>query len=128
MDDARHLLVRTGFAPPQSEVTAFAGLTREEAVERRLAVAASSAAAHMPPPAWVGEPVEYPARLRNQSEEERRAFQQREALRHAVDFRQLYATLLERYWSAGGACPRKARPGGRPAPKPFWAGALHRLT
>ena len=81
-DDARHLLTRAGFAPPESEVKKIAVLTREEAVERLLAAAASSSSASTAAPAWVNESVERPARLGAMSEDERRAFQQREALRN----------------------------------------------
>lgn len=82
-DDARHLLTRTGFAPPESEVKKVAALTREEAVERLLAAAASSSVSmHADAPAWVHETVERPARLGTMSEDERRAFQHREALRN----------------------------------------------
>ena len=35
-DDARHLLARTGFGPTDTEVRAFAGLTREQAVTQLL--------------------------------------------------------------------------------------------
>ena len=80
-DDARHLLTRSGFAPTEREVKSLAGLNREQAVEQLLA--AAGAAAHAAPPAWVQEPVEHPARVSNLTDAERRAFQQREALRNA---------------------------------------------
>ena len=53
-DDARHLLVRTGFGATAREVAAFAPLERAEAVDRLLA--ATHAKATLAPPAWVDEP------------------------------------------------------------------------
>ena len=80
-DDARHLLARSGFTPPESDVRVFASLTREEAVNRILS-SSTAAPLRIAAPEWVNDTVERPARLRTLSEEERRAFQQREALRN----------------------------------------------
>src|SRR5262245_50135462 len=55
-DDARHLLNRTSFAASPQEIAAFGKLTREEAVERLLGAAGTSAAT--PPPEWTGEPFQ----------------------------------------------------------------------
>jgi uncharacterized protein (DUF1800 family) len=48
--DARHLLVRTGFAPTAADVAPYVGLTRSEAVARVLASARNEALT--PLPAW----------------------------------------------------------------------------
>ena len=79
--DARHLLGRAGFAPSENEVRQFAVLGRDAAVNRMLA-ATKGAPVHIAPPEWVKQPVERPARIRDLSEDERRAWQQREALRN----------------------------------------------
>ena len=72
-DDARHLLVRTGFGPTEAEVRAFAGLTREQGVTQLLRDVRTVAVTA--PPAWVSdsEPPRYP-RPGTATEEERRAF------------------------------------------------------
>ena len=53
-DDARHLLVRTGFAAPVDEVEAISGLSRAQAVSHILAKAGTEAGSA--PPDFVGEP------------------------------------------------------------------------
>jgi uncharacterized protein (DUF1800 family) len=68
-DDARHLLNRTGFSATPGEIDAYAGLTREQAVDRLLAGAGRPAAT--PPPAWVTG-FESPRRFRGMSAEERK--------------------------------------------------------
>ena len=50
VDDARHLLVRTGFGPTLAEVQALVGRSREEAVDAILAGARSTPS--VVPPAW----------------------------------------------------------------------------
>ena len=74
-DDARHLLVRTGFGPTDAEVRAFAGLTREQAVAQLLRGARTTAGT--PPPDWTADttPLRYP-RPEDATPEERKAFQQ----------------------------------------------------
>ena len=52
-DDARHLLVRTGFAALPAEIAKLQGLTRAEAVRRILAGTRTEAAT--PAPAWTKE-------------------------------------------------------------------------
>ncbi|MEO5701177.1 MAG: DUF1800 domain-containing protein [Casimicrobiaceae bacterium] len=47
-DDARHLLTRSGFAPTDAEVQAYAGLAREAAVARLLATAGTAAVTPLP--------------------------------------------------------------------------------
>jgi uncharacterized protein (DUF1800 family) len=54
-EDARFFLTRTGFSPAESELDAYAGLTRREAVDRLLAQ--TGTVATQPPPAWVTEPI-----------------------------------------------------------------------
>ena len=73
LDDARHLLNRTGFAASPEEIRTFAGLTRGEAVDRLLG--STRKAAVTPPPAWVSEPFQSPRRLRAMSAEERKLAQ-----------------------------------------------------
>jgi uncharacterized protein (DUF1800 family) len=68
-DDARHLLNRTGFSATPTEIDAYAGLTREQAVDRLLAGAGRPAAT--PPPAWATG-FESPRRFRGMSAEERK--------------------------------------------------------
>lgn len=71
-DDARHLLVRTGFAALPSEIAKFEGLSRAEAVRRILAGVRAEAVT--PPPGWTnGAPVLRPPG-RMASQDERRAF------------------------------------------------------
>jgi uncharacterized protein (DUF1800 family) len=77
LEDARHLLVRTGFAALPREIAAFEGLTRAEAVRRILAGARSEAAT--PPPAWTHNPTLLRPPGRDASEEERRAYGKRRA-------------------------------------------------
>ena len=83
-DDARHLLVRTGFGPTDTEVRAFAGLTREQAVTQLLRDVRTEAATT--PPAWVND-SESPRYPRGTStEEERKAFT-RQWVREGVELR-----------------------------------------
>lgn len=70
--DARHLLVRTGFAATPDEIAKFEGLTRAEAVGRILAGIRTQAVT--PPPAWTKEETINRRPGRMASEEERRAF------------------------------------------------------
>ncbi len=74
-EDARHLLVRTGFAALPAEIAKFQGLTRAEAVRRILAATRSEAVT--PPPAWTGEVRDLRPPGRNASPEERRAWLRR---------------------------------------------------
>ncbi|TDN70246.1 DUF1800 domain-containing protein [Paraburkholderia sp. BL10I2N1] len=90
--DARFFLARTGFAPDSSEVAAYVGLTRQQAVDRVLASVRTEALT--PPPAWVSEPLPTRAerkawtpdqrrddqRLRRERYEELRAWWVREML------------------------------------------------
>src|SRR5262249_48704788 len=74
-DDARHLLVRTGFAALPNEIAKFEGLTRAEAV--RLIPADARTEAVTPAPVWTTDtpPLRPPGRMA--TEEERRAFRQK---------------------------------------------------
>ncbi|MFV8671890.1 DUF1800 domain-containing protein [Ralstonia pseudosolanacearum] len=54
-DEARFFLTRTGFSPTESELDAYAGLTRREAVDRVLAQ--TGTVATQPLPAWINEPI-----------------------------------------------------------------------
>jgi len=84
-DDARHLLVRTGFGPTEAEVRAYAGLTREQAVTKLLRDTRTTAGT--PPPDWTAEttPLRYP-RPEDATPEERKAFQ-RLQVRHGLELR-----------------------------------------
>lgn len=72
-DDARFLLERTGFTPSPRETAAYVGLTREQAVDRLLASARSTATT--PLPAWFEEPIPAPQVQRKWTPEDRRAQQ-----------------------------------------------------
>ena len=74
-DEARHLLNRTSFAASLEDIESFARLTRAQAVDQLLAWTASKMVT--PPPAWIDE-FESPRKLRDASEEERKAFQRRQ--------------------------------------------------
>jgi uncharacterized protein (DUF1800 family) len=69
-DDARHLLSRTSFTAAPADIEVFAGLTREEAVDRLLSWGGKPAV--IPPPAWVDAPFESLRRFRGMSAEERK--------------------------------------------------------
>ena len=71
-EDARHLLVRTGFAALPGEIAKFQNLTRAEAVRRVLA--GTRAEAVTPAPAWAREVRDLRPPGRNASPEERRAW------------------------------------------------------
>ncbi len=72
-DEARHLLNRTSSAAGPEDIQAFAGLTREQAVDRLLA-GAGMRPAGTPAPTWVHH-FESPRRVRLLGEDERKAFQ-----------------------------------------------------
>jgi len=74
-DDARHLLLRTGFAPTDAQVREYAGLDRAAGVDRLLREARSDAVTAAPAFALEATPLRYP-RPDNATIEERRAFQQ----------------------------------------------------
>jgi len=83
-DGARHLLNRTGFAALPGEIDAYAGLTREQAVDRLLAGVRTEAATAPPP--WTADAFESLRRLRNMTPEERQAVQ-RERRQKALDLK-----------------------------------------
>ena len=74
-DGARHLLNRTGFGATDAQIREFSSLDRAQAVERLLAGARREAS--IQPPALVNEPFEPFYRLRQMSDEERKAAQRR---------------------------------------------------
>jgi len=74
-DEARHLLNRTSFAANLEDIESFARLTRAQAVDQLLAWTAGKMVT--PPPAWIDE-FESPRKMRDASEEERKAFQRRQ--------------------------------------------------
>ncbi|MEM5311385.1 DUF1800 domain-containing protein [Paraburkholderia sp. JHI869] len=79
-DDARHLLVRTGFAPRASEVGSYVGLTREQAVARLVGSARSEALT--PLPAWTAEVPPSRAQRNAWTPEERQEAQRQRGARY----------------------------------------------
>ena len=79
-DDARLLLVRTGFGATADGVAAYAGLTREEAVSRLLRDTRTVAVT--PPPEWALErgPLRIPRIAAGATEDERKAFREQQLL------------------------------------------------
>lgn len=69
-DEARLLLARSGFAPQATDVHTFAGLTRQQAVDRLLA--GTTTTARTPPPGWVNEALPQRQAVRNLPEDQRR--------------------------------------------------------
>ena len=90
-DDARHLLNRTSFAAGPADIEAFAGLSREEAVDRLLSLTGRPAVT--PPPAWAAEPFESLRRFRGMGPEERK-LAQREMFRKAFELRSWWLTEM----------------------------------
>lgn len=70
-DDARHLLVRTGFAASATDVIAFTGLTRADAAAKL--VAGTRDASMSAAPKWTDEPITPASKYRDMSREEREA-------------------------------------------------------
>lgn len=75
-DDARHLLSRTGFAPREEEVQAYARLTRAQAVDKLLAETRTTA--QTPAPDWVNEPFVPRRKFKDLSAEEKKALQRQQ--------------------------------------------------
>ncbi|MCG6940693.1 MAG: DUF1800 domain-containing protein [Thiohalocapsa sp.] len=73
IDDARHLLSRTGFGPTWAEIRRYAALSRTEGVERLLDESGTTAVT--PPPDWVGV-YPPPVAMRTLSEEARQRINQ----------------------------------------------------
>ncbi len=100
LDQARHLLSRTGFGGTPAELRVFTKLDYANGVRKLLDGTAGPLVA---PPDWVDEPLSNPRKLRALSEEERKAFRKARR-RHAVDlkawwYQQMVATdapLVER--------------------------------
>lgn len=80
--DARHLLLRTGFAPTHAEVNALTGQSPRQAVAG-IVRRAQAAAPLYPPPAFVAEPPPVPFRLLASKEEQQAA--RREQLRQGLE-------------------------------------------
>ncbi len=94
-DDARHLLSRTGFAPTESEIQEYATLTRAAAVDRLLAGVHTEARTPLPQSALEFVPRERLRKLKNASEEERKAFL-REQIEKSLELRAWwYREMLE---------------------------------
>ena len=91
-DDARHLLVRTGFGPTPTDVKAFEGRTRAEAVDALLAGARTTPT--LPPPTFAQTstpPDERPHPRMTQ--DERKALRQRERM-HVQELRSWWLTEM----------------------------------
>lgn len=78
-DEARHLLLRTGFAPTEAEVQATSRLTRAQAVDQLLGDAGG--AARILPPDWIDEPLLRLKGLKDLPEAEKKALLKREIQR-----------------------------------------------
>jgi uncharacterized protein (DUF1800 family) len=93
LDEARHLVSRTGLGVTPAEIAALRPLPYDQAVAKLIATARTTAAT--PPPAWTGEPFVLP-KLREMSEEERKAFRRTVAVRsvelRAWWYREMVAT------------------------------------
>lgn len=83
-DDARHLLARTGFAPVESEVQAYAKLSRAQAADKLLSETRSEA--QTPPPSWVSEPPAPMRDIQRLPEEEKKALL-RQQIERGVELR-----------------------------------------
>ena len=71
VDDAQLLLRRAGFGGNQRQIAEYAALTREQAVDRLLAGGRTGAST--PAPEWVNDPVARPGKLKDLTEEDRKA-------------------------------------------------------
>src|SRR5438132_6569230 len=83
-EGARHLLARTGFGATDTQVRSFAPLERSQAVERLLSEARSEAG--LAAPAFVDDAILPPRRLRDMSEEDRKAAR-RTLVEQAIELR-----------------------------------------
>ena len=79
-DDARPLIIRTGFAPRASEVSPYVGLTRAQAVARLIGTARNEALT--PLPAWTAEVPPSRAQRRAWTPDERREAQRQRGARY----------------------------------------------
>ncbi len=86
LGDARalKLLTRAGFAPSPAEVTAFAGLSQQRAVDRLLGTL--NLRASTTPPTWIDAPIVLPRDVKRMSEAEQRDYRQT-LVRHSVELR-----------------------------------------
>ena len=89
-DGARHLLNRTSFAGNTNDIELFAKLTREQAADRLLGWTSQPMTTRAPE--WVSD-YQSPRRLRQASEEERRAFQ-REQVQRGLELRGWWITEM----------------------------------
>ena len=87
LDGARHLLARTGFAASNSDLRAFATLSRSEAADRLVKAATVSTVAVTAPPTWVNELPVAPIKRQAMSKDERQV-EQRRNVEHALELRE----------------------------------------
>ncbi|WP_457335541.1 DUF1800 domain-containing protein [Rhizobacter sp. P5_C2] len=80
--DARHLLIRTGFAPSPQQLAPWIGLSAEAAVDRLIDAARSARFMH-PPPAFTGETIRTP--LGQLPDEDARKAARQQARRDTLD-------------------------------------------
>jgi len=79
-EEARHLLVRTGFGASYEELVQYSRLGYEQAVIKLLQNV--NAELSVPPPAWLSESIHFDRkRMKNASEEERKAFRQEKRMK-----------------------------------------------
>jgi uncharacterized protein (DUF1800 family) len=78
-DEARLLLMRAGFDPRESEVTAIAGLPQRQAAAKLVAEA--KAARPIALPAFIGQPAVTPKERRDMTEEQRREYRLKDVQR-----------------------------------------------
>jgi uncharacterized protein (DUF1800 family) len=83
-DEARILLNRTSFGATQSEVAAYAQLSRADAVDRLLRGAMTTA--RTAPPSWADTPI-FPRRELRELDPEQRKMKQAEEIRRGIDLR-----------------------------------------
>ncbi|MDO9405881.1 MAG: DUF1800 domain-containing protein [Polaromonas sp.] len=76
-EEARHLLIRTGFAPRQAEIEALAG-QRAQAAVAAIVTAAQASRPLYPAPVFVAQPPPIPGRFLTSNEERQAARQQQQ--------------------------------------------------
>jgi uncharacterized protein (DUF1800 family) len=75
-DEARHLLLRTGFGATDAQLQALEALPYEQAVDKLVAAAAQHTKADTPPPDWIDESLPRFRKLKDAPPEEKKAYVQ----------------------------------------------------